>query len=461
MIKGKRIFFNILLVFASILVFSILASASESFDWKAHSGERIEFLAVGGLEYAEGITSQIPAFEEKTGIKVDFFEVVEENYFDKVTTMLSSRSGQPDIIMTGAYQIWEYAPPGYFEDLTPYINSEKLTSPDYNFDDMYSSITDSLRWDCKIGHPVGNGGQWALPIGYEINCLGYNKDVFDKNNMSVPVTTDDLLEAAKALQGFEGPGTYGIAVRGTRNWATIHPAYMSVYSSFGAKDFEVKDGKMVSCFDSKEAIEATDYFVKLIKEGGTPQWSTYTWIDCQQDFGARKAAICYDCDTTYIYMNYPGGSPEAGNLAYCNGPIPPGKEKALSNLWVWALAMNSFSENKDAAWYFIQYFTSPDYGKWTIEKRYCIDPPRQSTFEDPAFKELIATQYGFEEMFEEMVDNTKLLFTPNPHFFEVTTEWAATLQDIVGGKYKSTEEGMKALKTKVDEIMSDLDVEGQ
>ena len=78
--------------------------------------------------------------------------------------------------------------------------------------------------------------------------------------------------------------------------------------------FESGLSREIVSFDSKEAIEATDYFVKLVKEGGTPQWSTYTWIDCQQDFGARKAAICWDCDTTYIYMNYPDGSPEAGNL---------------------------------------------------------------------------------------------------------------------------------------------------
>ena len=30
---------------------------------------------------------------------------------------------------------------------------------------------------------------------------------------------------------------YGIGVRGSRSWATIHPGFLSAYSNFGQQDF--------------------------------------------------------------------------------------------------------------------------------------------------------------------------------------------------------------------------------
>ena len=51
-----------------------------------------------------------------------------------------------------------------------------------------------------------------------------------------------------------------------------------------------------------------------------------------------------------------------------------------------------------------------------------------------------------------------ILFTPQPEFFVTTTEWAATLQDIVLGTYSSVEEGMTALAEKVNEAVDYIDL---
>ena len=96
------------------------------------------------------------------------------------------------------------------------------------------------------GHAVGEGSQWALPMGWEINILTYNKRILEENNLQPPKTAEELLDTAKALHEFNGSGTYGLALRGTADWGTIHPAYMSMYTTWGAKDFAVEDGKLVS-----------------------------------------------------------------------------------------------------------------------------------------------------------------------------------------------------------------------
>ena len=432
-----------------------------AFDWKAYDGTTINVM-FNEHNYSKAVIAKIQDFEALTGITVKYTSTPEENYFDKLNTALSSKSGNPDVFMTGAYQVWEYAPAGYCEPLENYINDPSKTDASYNFADFYPSVVNALRWDLIPGHPVGEGSQWALPMGWELNNLAYNKKYFDANNIAVPTTTDELLATATQLKDWSGSGSYGVAIRGTRNWATIHPGYMSLFSTWGGKDFAIENGKLVCKLDSKEAIEMTDYWVKLIKAGGAPQWSTYTWYQAGADLGAGKAAMLFDATCNGYFQNVEGASAEAGNIAWSTIPVPPGKTEAdmKANIWIWSLAMNADSKNKDAAWYFLQYFTSPDYLLYAGTDGSSPDTPRKSVGDSEQYKSVVGKSTGYLESIETLLPGATIQFTPQPYFFECTTEWAATLQDLVtGDKYSSTEEAMKALKAKLDKTVADLPVE--
>ena len=47
------------------------------------------------------------------------------------------------------------------------------------------------------------------------------------------------MTSAKKLKELE-PDMAGIVVRGSLNWATIHPGFMTMYSSYGCKDYDEK-----------------------------------------------------------------------------------------------------------------------------------------------------------------------------------------------------------------------------
>ncbi len=428
------------------------------FNWKQQEGKTLRVL-LNQHSYAEGILKKLDDFEKLTGIKVEYSIIPEENYFDKLTTLLSSRTGDPDVYMTGAYQVWEYAPPGYMVDLMDYINDPAKTNANYDYNDFFPGIIGALRWDLVPGHKVGTGPQWAIPLGFEANCLTYNKDVLDKHGIAVPKTMDELLAATTKLNKFEGEGTYGLAVRGTRNWATIHPGYMTTYTNYGAVDLAIENGKLVSKVNSPKAVEMTDMWVKLIKAGGSPTWASYTWYQCGADLGARKAAMMFDADILGYFNNFPGASSQSGNLASAPPPLPAGKDKINANLWVWSVAMNADSKVKDAAWLFIQYFTDKPFQTFSVVDWKSVDPPRKSVFENPDFQARIKEMHGFPEMLKRLSAGTTICFTPNPYFFELTTEWAATLQDLVAGKYASTQEAMDTLKAKMDKALEDIELE--
>ena len=317
-----------------------------SFDWKAYDGTTLNVM-FNEHTYSKAVIEKIPEFEEATGIHVEYSTTPESNYFDKLNTALSSRSGNPDVFMTGAYQVWEYAPAGYMEDLDPYVNDPAKTAADYDYDDFIPATIESLRWDLVPGHAVGEGSLWAVPMGWELNNLSYNKRIFEEKGIEVPKTTDELMETATALNEFDGSGTYGIAVRGSREWATIHPGYMSLFATWGGKDFEIEDGKLVCKLDSEEAIAMTDYWVNLIKQAGPPQWSTYTWYQASADLGAGKAAMLFDATSAAYFQNVEGGSAESGNIAWSTIPLPEGKTEAdmKANVWIWSRAMNADSKN--------------------------------------------------------------------------------------------------------------------
>ena len=437
-------------------------AATGEFDWRAYEGTELNVL-FSEHTYADAVKAKLSDFEDLTGIKVNLTTMPESNYYEKLNVELASKSGSIDVFMTGAYQAWEYATAGYMEPLEGYIENSSLTSADYDYDDFIDGVIDALKWDCVPGHAVGTGSQWALPMGWEINILTYNKQILADHNITPPKTAEELLAAATALKEFDGSGTYGLALRGTADWGTIHPAYMSMYTTWGAKDFEIEDGKLVSKVNSPEAIAMTEYWVNLVKNGSAPQWATYGWEMAGADLGAGKAAMMWDADRGGYTQNVAGASAQSGNLAFGTVPYPTdaGKTEAdmKSNLWVWSMAMNSASQNKEAAWYFLQYFTSKDFMQWSGTEGACTDTPRESVLNSDEYVKCLSDAEGYYEAFNTVKDTASIYFTAQPYFTETTTEWAKTLQELVTtNKYSSVEEAMNQLADTMTQMVSDLDV---
>jgi multiple sugar transport system substrate-binding protein len=182
---------------------------TSSFNWKQSSGTKIVVI-LNKHPYAEAIIKRLPTFKELTGIDVEYSVTPEENYFDKVTTSLVARNGNPDVFMTGVYQMWDYATSDYIESLDSYLADSKLTSPDDNVADIVSGVLAGGKWDLKPGSPTGTGSQWALPLGFEAYILSYNKKLFQEKGLQPPKTLDELAKLAKELKGWSGSGSYGL-----------------------------------------------------------------------------------------------------------------------------------------------------------------------------------------------------------------------------------------------------------
>jgi multiple sugar transport system substrate-binding protein len=428
-----------------------VGALAQDFNWKAQEGAELKLL-LNQHPYQQALVSELPQFEALTGIKVTYDVFPEQNYFDKVTIDLSAgESSTYDVFMTGAYMIWQYAPAGWMEPLEPFINDPSKTNADYDFEDIFPDLRNSERWNLEAGRAnLGQGSQYALPLGFETNALMYRKDVFDANGLTVPTTLDELVSTSKKLKEID-PANAGIVVRGSLSWATIHPGFMTMYASEGCVDY---DDNMIPQMNSDCAVSVTEKWVDMIKTAGPQAWSTYTWYQAGTDFGQGKANMMFDADILGYFQNQPDAAAKnvLGNVAWAPGPLGP-DGKLRTNIWIWSLAMNSGANNKDAAWLFMQWATGKEMLTKGAVDYSMVNPVRASIWENPDFKAKMSEQTNYLETFNTIMSNdAKIQFTPQPLFFETTTEWAQALQDIYGGANA---------KERLDELVESLTVQLQ
>jgi multiple sugar transport system substrate-binding protein len=419
------------------------------FDWKQYQGTQLNLL-MNKHPYMDAMVADLDNFKELTGMEVTYDVFPEDVYFDKVTAALSSGSSQYDAFMTGAYQTWQYGPAGWLVDLNEFISDPAMTNPSYNWEDVLPNLRASTAWSGVPGAELGGEGakQWAIPWGFELNSVSYNKRVFDELGITPPENLQDMIEKAARITK-DVDGMYGIGVRGSRSWATIHPGFLSGYSNFGQRDFVMEEGKLMAAMATPESKDFHAQWVRMIQESGPKDWSTYTWYQVGTDLGAGASGMIFDADILGYFMNGEGNA-EAGNIAYSAFAANPEATEPTPNVWIWSLGMSSFSEQKEAAWTFMQWASGVEHDLFGAREMDFVNPVRQSVWDDEEFQSRIAKSYpGYLEQYQASAPGSKIYFTPQPLFFNLTTEWAASLQKMVANEVP-VDEGLDQLAESVN-----------
>jgi multiple sugar transport system substrate-binding protein len=197
----------------------------------------------------------------------------------------------------------------------------------------------------------------------------------------------------------------------------------------------------------------------MIQESGPKNWSTYTWYQVGTDLGAGASTMIYDADILGYFMNG-GDNKEAGNIAYIPFAANPAAKAPTPNVWIWSLSLSSFSKQKDAAWYFIQWASSTEHDLFGARKMDFVNPVRSSVWKDEEFRKRIDEKYeGYLNQYEVSSPGAKIYFTAQPLFFDLTTQWAETLQKMVA-KELPVDEGLDKLAENIDKQLKDAGIGG-
>jgi len=433
---------------------AMTTALAADFDWKKFNGTKLKLL-LNKHPYADAMIADLDNFRSLTGMDVTYDVFPEDVYFDKVTAALSAGGSEYDAFMTGAYMTWTYGPAGWVVDLNEYIKDPAKTNPNYNWDDVLPGLRASTAWNGVPGGELGSADakQWCIPWGYELNNVSYNRKIFEKVGVEPPKNLEDMLAVAGKITKDAG-GPYGVGVRGSRSWATIHPGFLSGYSNYGQRDFTVADGKLKAAMNTPESKAFHKLWVQMIQESGPKNWATYTWYQVGTDLGAGASGMIFDADILGYFMNG-GDNKEKGNIGYAPFAANPAATAPTPNVWIWSLAMSSFSGQKDATWHFLQWASSVEHDLFGARKMDFVNPVRASVWADEEFRSRIDKSYpGYLHQHDVSAPGAKIYFTPQPLFFDLTTQWAETLQKMVA-KELPVDEGLDQLATNIDKQLKD------
>lgn len=449
-------------VAASGGVLSLVANRAlaQDFDWAKHKGTTIKVL-LPKHPYATQLIANLPAFTELTGITVEHDTLPEGPFFEKKTSELNTRSATYDAFMDGIMFAWGELLAGQIADLNEFIGDPGATSPAYDWEGILPNMRASCAWSGLPGDTLGGEGskQMLVPLGWEGYCVSYNQEIFDKAGVTPPVDLPDMREKSAKIKRDVGGSVHGISVRGAANWGTIHPGYLSGFTSYGGRDFMADGGKIKAAMNSAEGKEFTQTWIDMVRESGPPKWTEYIWYEVGQDLGAGVAGMIFDADILGFFQNTDKNNPAAGKVAFAPFAANPAANGApKSNLWVWSLGMNNYSANKEAAWFWIQYNTMPEQLLQGVRNNgNLIDPVRGAIWQDAEFIARLQADYpGYLEQYEKTVGECQVYFTAHPLFAQSADKWARKLHEIHSGEV-TADEGLDQL---AEEIDADLDRAG-
>ena len=328
-------------------------------------------LSIATVNNADMINMQklSPEFEKATGIKLNWV-VLEENVLrQRITTDISTKGGQFDIITIGAYEVPIWGKLGW---LVPLDDFPK----EYDYNDMFEPVRNGV---------TVNGHMYAVPFYAESVFTFYRKDLFEKAGITMPEqpTYEQIRQFADKLNDPEH-GVYGICLRGKPGWGENMAYITLLVNTYGGRWFDMDWKPQINTPAWKDAL---NYYVDLMKKDGPPGASTNGFNENRALFASGKCAMWIDYTSASGSIYNPNESQVADKTAFAKAPIAV-TDHGAAGAWFWAFAIPTTSKNIDAAKKFLAWSTSKEYIALVGKEIGWVSAPggtRKSTYEHPEY----------------------------------------------------------------------------
>jgi multiple sugar transport system substrate-binding protein len=320
------------------------ANAQSAFDWKQFKGQSIE------INYQLGprgdlARQHMKEFEELTGIKAGFEQIPEQQQRPKVAMEMATGHPSFDVVNVGMHvqkRLVESAK--WMEDLRPFIADKSLTNPDFDLADFSApSMKVATGEDGKIN---------VLPLNQDLFILFYNKELLaEKGFKAPPKTYDELYTMAKALTD-PAKQVYGFVGRGLKNANVV--LYDNILLGYD-QETVTPDGKKLLT-DTPAAVQAGEFYQKLMRDCGPPGNIGFNWNECQTTFMQGRGAMWWDG----IGFSAPLLDKTKSRIVEKVGfaPVPAGPKAHYCATFIDGMGIPATAKNKKAAWLFLQWITS-------------------------------------------------------------------------------------------------------
>jgi len=304
---------------------------------------------------------------ENPGIKIKLEAFPYDDFEAKTQTSLINKSGGADI-----YSLWggwavDYASTGVFSPVPEEFIAEIKA-------DSYEPVLGAFEYE---------GQYYGLPLEFnnEYGGMLVSVPLFKENGLSYPTTWNEMISAGKKATKAKG-NTFEIRGFDFPAWDSLTYTWLSMILSSGG---EYMDGDQFN-FDNPIAIDTMKKLVDYVKKDKLTDIDGITNAEEQEPY--QKFFLGEALMVPRGPWVVPEG-PDEFDLTYGEDfefvAMPfYGPEKVFAAETGWGLAVNAASENQEAAWKFVEFWSQKD-RLLEYDIACGMIPPYKSLAQDPEF----------------------------------------------------------------------------
>jgi len=334
---------------------------------------------------SDALKKLLPEFEQLAGIKVNLEVLPYPTLQEKQAVAVTQGTGAYDVVHVDCVWVGQYAGQGLVipvEDFIKKTDAQVLALDDF----IPSVLQEQGMWEGKV---------YGLPFIQAVFGLHYRTDIFSELGLTPPNTWEELYDTAKLLTDkLKDRGITGITFMGKRG-VQLQCTYDNMLWSFGGDWY---DENYKPTINSPEAVAALEYFKTLIPFAPAGVL-TYDWDENANAFAQGKAAMNLQWQNSAPLFQDPTQSTIVGKFDFTLIPgkkQPDGSIKRTPTFGGWGLMIPKDSKNKEAAWEFIVWATSPE---MELKLAYAMPGARYSSLKNP---ELSAKYVEYKGMLESL-----------------------------------------------------------
>jgi multiple sugar transport system substrate-binding protein len=300
-------------------------------------------ISIGPRGFGEMTPKLIEGFmKENPDIKVNWQKISDvPNESRKLyVTNFTAESSRPDIISVDVIWPGDFAKRGWIAPLNDLFTKEEISQ-------FNQSFAEAAMVDGKL---------YAIPLYIDGTHLFYRADLLEKYGFKAPKTWEELISQSKTiLEGEKNPDLVGFV----NMWAKIEGLFMNWLTFFYGAGGEFFDEQGKISVNSPESIKAMQTMVDILYKHKIANESILTFKpnDARVLFQQERAVFLMVQDFVITPLSSED-SPVKEKFKITRNPYFAGNEKSHSTtIGGYLLAINQYSEHKEAAAKLIKYFT--------------------------------------------------------------------------------------------------------
>ncbi len=364
----------------------------------------------------DALVPVVNAFQKKTGTTIDYVRLGYDELAEKGASLMTVKDTSFDIICQDDPFTPKFYEAGWFEPWENFGWKRDL--------DLFDGLVDLGTWPTpEYMGPVPPGAREKTPKQYAIGwgggpCVNYavRTDKLQELGLGEPKTWDDVEEIAKAAHN-PSKSFYGWVNRGTKGDPISFDTF-PIFWDYGLESIFDKTWHVIC--DRPEGVAALEKYLAIAKYS-PPGMVNYGATEQGLEFVQGRVMQGLPVPGDVISDVEGPNSKSAGKLKWMLPPAGPARRVSIIGLF--CMGISTYSQNKQAAWEFIDYFLSKQ-GQTVYTTEGKTWPLRRSMWMDPAFN----SQPWVKPLYPGSVE----MFDAHPQPYPRTTLWLS-LVNIWGG----------------------------